>query len=66
VGGYYASKYLTRALGTKISAFNDPAIRMITGLAISAGASRVGTQLGRYGGQSVAMITSGYSPKKYR
>lgn len=66
IGGYYASKYLTRALGTKISAFNDPAVRMATSFAISAGASRVATQLGRYGGQSAAMVVRGYSPKKYR
>lgn len=40
----------------------DPMIQ----LTVSGGMSMVGTQLGRYGGQSAGMITSGYSPQKFR
>ena len=40
----------------------DPAIS----LAVSGGMSVVGAQLGRYGGQSVGMLSRGYSPNKYR
>lgn len=35
-------------------------------LAISGGMAAVGSQLGRYGGQSIGMISKGYSPNKYR
>lgn len=36
------------------------------GLMIASGSATVATQLGRYGGQSVAMLAYGYSPDKYR
>lgn len=48
--------------GQKISAKVAPEFQFY----VATGAASVGTQLGRYGGQSVAMLMYGYSPDKYR
>ena len=45
---------------------SDPGAQMAVKLAVSGGAAKVGQQLGRYGGQSIGMLASGYNPKRFR
>lgn len=63
IGGYFASKKVMSMLNLP---FDDPATNMVIQGAISAGSAALGKQLGRYGGQSIAMLSGGYSPSKYR
>ena len=67
LAGLYGSKYVVNYLNKQIpGSMNDPAARMIVSGAVSAGAAKVGQQLGRYGGQSISMIMSGYNYSKFR
>lgn len=74
VGGYYATKAVKHVMAnssnTKMriisEALNDPATNMAISSVVSMGSSAVGSRLGRSGGQSIAMISRGYSPSKYR
>lgn len=63
VGGAVAGLILSKYAKQKIS---DESMQMAITPVVSFGASTVAGQLGRYGGQSIAMITSGYSPDKFR
>lgn len=62
-GGAAAGVILSKYAKTKIG---DEAVQAAVAPIISFGASTVGAQLGRYGGQSITMIMYGYSPSKYR
>lgn len=64
VAGYKVSNYLMDKYGSQIP--NDPTVQMTIKLAISAGVANATTQIGRYGGRSVGMISGGYSPSKFR
>lgn len=66
IGGFLAGNLLRNAFATKVPALNDPVVGSLAHIAITTGMASVGSQLGSYGGQSVAMITGGYSPSKYR
>lgn len=59
VAGLILSKYAKQKIG-------DESMQMAITPVVSFGASTVAGQLGRYGGQSIAMIMSGYSPDKFR
>jgi len=61
IGGIVISKYANKKLN-----LNDPAMEFAVSSAISVGAGKVGQQLGRYGGQSIVMLSSGYDYKKFR
>ena len=63
VGGAVAGLVLSKYAKQKI---NDESMQMAVTPVLAYGASTVAGQLGRYGGQSVAMIMSGYSPDKFR
>ena len=56
VGGFYIGDKSANGIGL------DPASK----LAVSTGSSILTAQLARYGGQSIAMLSYGYSPDKYR
>ena len=67
IGGFLGSKYVTNYISKSMPDVGyDPGVQMAVKLAVSGGASKVGQMLGRYGGQSVSMIMSGYSYDKYR
>lgn len=66
IGGYFATKYLRTKMPALNEAMRDPNVNMAVSAAMAAGTASVGKSLGRYGGQSVAMIAGGYSPDKYR
>ena len=61
VVGYKASQMVLKKYGTG-DAYTDMLIKG----AVTAGAYRMSTTLGRVGGQSVGMISGGYSPSKFR
>lgn len=69
IGGYVGSKAVERWL-SKRGVYIPPEVRMMaiagTSAAIAKGASEVGKQLGRYGGQSATMAARGYKPSKFR
>ena len=64
LAGWKYSRAITNQLARKYGGM-DTATQMIVSGAITAGASKVGQQLGSYGGKSLAMLTGGYSPSKY-
>ena len=43
-----------------------PAVKGLAASAIATGTLSVGASLGSFGGQSITMLTGGYSPSKYR
>lgn len=66
VGGFLATRYL----GSKVSALkpymNDPMANVVISSAVASGSASLGRALGRYGGQSIGMLTGGYSQSKFR
>ena len=67
IGGYYLSnKVMDFAARKGLAAGNDPAVRVLTYSSIMAGSAKVGTLLGKMGGESVTMLAGGYKPSKYR
>lgn len=63
VGGAVAGAIISKYAKQKIS---DPTMQMAVTPVVSYGASKVASQLGRYGGQSLTMVMYGYSPDKFR
>lgn len=62
LGGSIGSKYISKKLADLNPIFgSDEAKGMI-----SIGTIAAGTQIGRYGGRSIAMLAGGYSPRKWR
>ena len=59
--GYKAANAVLKKYGT-----GDPSVDRTISLAVSLGVSSAASSLGRSGGQSLAMITGGYSPSKFR
>jgi hypothetical protein len=45
---------------------SDPTVRLMVASTVSAGSAKVAETLGRHGGRALGMVTSGYSPNKYR
>lgn len=67
LGGYYASnKIMQLASDRGLAAFNDPVVRILTYSAVTSGSAKVGSLLGKMGGESLTMLAGGYKPSKYR
>lgn len=61
VAGYALSNKALQKYGT-----GDPMTDMMIKSVVASGTFQVGKMLGRYGGQSIGMLSGGYSPKKFR
>lgn len=61
VAGYALSKKALQKYGT-----GDPMTDMMIQSVVASGSFKVGQMLGRYGGQSIGMLSGGYDPKKFR
>ena len=72
VGGAFAGWRLSRKVDQLIDDYGELsygerlAVDASVSAAVAKGSSSVGKTLGRYGGQAIGMITSGYSPTRYR
>jgi len=67
VGGYFAGKAAVKVLSRKYPEyFNSPMSELIVSGAVASGVASVGSTLGRHGGRSIAMLSGGYSPTKFR
>lgn len=65
IGGAFGGFLAARYLGLK-PYMNDPIANVVISSAIASGSARLGRALGRYGGQSIGMLTGGYSQSKFR
>ena len=66
LAGFLGGDKAVKILATKVPELNNPDMNRISKFAISAGAASAGKTIGRYGGQSIAMVLYGYSPDKFR
>ena len=67
IAGYATyRKFKSSTLGQSIEALNNPIVGTLVAGTLTKGMSSVGSTLGEYGGQSLGMISSGYSPDQYR
>lgn len=61
VAGYALSRKAIKKYGT-----GDPTTDIMIESIVASGSMQVGKMLGRYGGQSIGMLSGGYDPKKFR
>ena len=61
LGGLAVSNAILKKYGGR-----DPMTDMAIKGVVATGSYTLGKQLGRYGGQSIGMLSGGYSPNKYR
>lgn len=61
VGGYYAANAILKKYGT-----GDPTTDFLIKSTVASGSYKAGQMLGRYGGETIGMISGGYNPNKYR
>ena len=62
VAGYKVANYVTDKYGMNLVPELSGAVKG----SITIGSSKIATQIGRYGGQSLGMISGGYNPNKFR
>lgn len=65
IGGVIATPAIVRYINNKSKVHLDMSNPM-TNIAVTSGVSYVGGLLGKYAGQSIGMLSFGYSPDKYR
>ena len=65
IGGAIAGYHFSNKILSKYGS-GDPTTDMAIRMAASGGVGSIGRLLGRYGGQSLGMLSGGYSPSKFR